>query len=274
MRTHATRSQAFTLIELLVVIAVLALLVTALLPALSGAREITQKVKCQASFRQMGVAIQGFASMHGGRGPGRAYKFKDPAVQIPQWDYLAPPYDQGWRDTLNNEYYRQSLIPLFLPMTTAQLKPRKSQLACPSVRVSAINYCRRELVANKNLEGGEGGTGSAYGPHSLRITPAPHPWDLYVLGGELGKFPSPSTQFALWEAEVASDTTNPRYRTGTSATNVPDVGNYTPAWIGDDGWFAFRHYKLTGCFLFIDGHAETLPPTAKIMSRDRYEYGT
>ena len=68
-RFQASRRPAFTLVELLVVIGIIAMLVSILLPAMSGARKAAQNVQCAGNIRQICTAMLGYASENRGRFP-------------------------------------------------------------------------------------------------------------------------------------------------------------------------------------------------------------
>src|ERR1700749_3083484 len=67
-------TRGFTLVELLVVIAIIGVLVALLLPAIQGAREAARRTQCLNNLKQLGVALNNYASAEKQFPPGSVAK--------------------------------------------------------------------------------------------------------------------------------------------------------------------------------------------------------
>ena len=74
---HGLRARGFTFIDLLVAVAVMTVLVTLMLPMLTGAYETARRVRCASNIRQIGLALQMYADDNNDKLPPSIFESDD-----------------------------------------------------------------------------------------------------------------------------------------------------------------------------------------------------
>jgi len=277
-----TRS-AFTLLELVIVLGVVLALTATLASTFSQATNQLRELTCTNNLRQAGGAFIGFAQMHEGRFPNRAWwdtnkGAADPGHWNPQsgfspwwqsilnWEYFHqndPANYPGPRHTLGDEPTCGPLLrwwtfwdPMYYP--NQNLVVRK-YLTCPNYKAwgspgaGYSNIWSRPWMANRDVTGGDT---SAYGYELTGIygknvsNPASifYYYGAYALGTRQDLFANPSYKFLLIESEYGADVTT--VRSGYSATVRLGDSVARPPWTGDGGVYAFRHNLGTDARLY------------------------
>jgi len=267
-----TIRKAFTLVELLVVVAIIALLLAILLPALGRAREVASATICASNLKQVGTAWQMFAAENKGHSPGRAestaitwmgYEWKN----ILNFTILGDPDDfySDWRIPDNRPI--QVFIKPTVNGTEAKLKGRA--LGCPDIgRATPSSLSGRPWMANSFMTGGPPWDANFEEYRPRASNPGIPRSSDYRLGTPMDWPEQPSQTYLVFDSGQAVD--EEIYRAGVDPRAATDAFPYSSV----RRIFAFRHPGLTGNFLMVDGHIETLhhdDETVNIRSRFRWD---
>jgi prepilin-type N-terminal cleavage/methylation domain-containing protein/prepilin-type processing-associated H-X9-DG protein len=157
MKPAVRKNNGFTLVELLVVISIIGILIALLLPAIQAAREAARRAQCANNLRQIGVALQSYASQYQTFPPGikarTRFSYDYYANGGSEWTYLLH-YLMPYCDL--NTFYKMAHGPKF-DLQNPWYAPDQ-WAGMPSTAFSAFN-CPDDTVAGELRDTSSGTNG-------------------------------------------------------------------------------------------------------------------
>src|SRR5688572_9050317 len=158
-----SRRRAFTLVELLVVIGIIAVLIAILLPSLNAARRESNRVKCLASLREIGLGFHMYALAYKDKWPCAVHDagvtgqndMPLPGGRSLRWQDRITPFIAGWQGSSIDQYSQ-----LFTKFPADQLRKSSVLWGCPAYRL-------QDGWNNTNLINDQVRSGYAMNPYPL-----------------------------------------------------------------------------------------------------------